>query len=142
MFTTIHLLLSHRKPPTCTTLTAKSQAKKDTPWGPGQLPGYAKNFKWVEQINFIFLLERNFCTEIIVVILITSVIWLYLPSHVCTYAMEVVSNLIQWNLVIMRSLGPWKLPCYITFLIISGKKTKKYKEMGPAKLPCYKRVLL
>ena len=55
---------------------------------------------------------------------------------------------IQWNLVITRSLGPWKLPCYIWFLIISGfslyqgKKTKKYKELGPAKLPCYKRVLL
>ena len=27
---------------------------------------------------------------------------------------------IQWNLVITRSLGPWKLPCYIRFLIISG----------------------
>ena len=27
---------------------------------------------------------------------------------------------VQWNLVITRSLGPWKLPCYIRFLIISG----------------------
>ena len=27
---------------------------------------------------------------------------------------------IQWNLFITRSLGPWKLPCYIRFLIISG----------------------
>ena len=26
---------------------------------------------------------------------------------------------VQWNLVITRSLGPWKLPCYIRFLIIS-----------------------
>ena len=26
---------------------------------------------------------------------------------------------IQWNLFITRSLGPWKLPCYIRFLIIS-----------------------
>ena len=49
---------------------------------------------------------------------------------------------IQWNLVITRSLGPWKLPCYIRFLIILGLKKKKYKELGPAKLPCYKRVLL
>ena len=52
-------------------------------------------------------------------------------------------TLIQWNLVITRSLGPSKLPCYIRFLIIyQGKKTKKYKEQGPAKLSCYKRVLL
>ena len=28
--------------------------------------------------------------------------------------------IIQWNLFITRSLGPWKLPCYIRFLIISG----------------------
>ena len=28
---------------------------------------------------------------------------------------------IQWNLVITRSLGPWKLPCYIRFLIIRVK---------------------
>ena len=27
---------------------------------------------------------------------------------------------VQWNLVITRSLGPWKLPFYIRFLIISG----------------------
>ena len=37
------------------------------------------------------------------------------------YAMGVI---IQWNLVITRSLGPWKLPCYIRFLIISGYKNK------------------
>ena len=30
------------------------------------------------------------------------------------------TNIIQWNLVITRSLGPWNLPCYIRFLIISG----------------------
>ena len=29
-------------------------------------------------------------------------------------------SILQWNLVITRSLGPWKLPCYIRFLIISG----------------------
>ena len=29
-------------------------------------------------------------------------------------------NIVQWNLFITRSLGPWKLPCYIRFLIISG----------------------
>ena len=28
--------------------------------------------------------------------------------------------MVQWNLVITRTLGPWKLPCYIRFLIISG----------------------
>ena len=27
---------------------------------------------------------------------------------------------IQWNLFIMRSLGPWKLPGYIRFLVKSG----------------------
>ena len=27
---------------------------------------------------------------------------------------------LQWNLVITRALGPWKLPCYNRFLIISG----------------------
>ena len=27
---------------------------------------------------------------------------------------------VRWNLVITRYLGPWKLPCYIRFLIISG----------------------
>ena len=27
---------------------------------------------------------------------------------------------IQWNLVIMRTLGPWKLPCYNRFFIITG----------------------
>ena len=42
----------------------------------------------------------------------------------------------------MRTLGPWKLPCYIKFLITSGYKTKKYEELGPAKLPCSKRILL
>ena len=36
-------------------------------------------------------------------------------------------------------LGTMKITLYIRFLIISGKKTKKYKELGPAKLPCYKR---
>ena len=46
---------------------------------------------------------------------------------------------VQWNLVITRSLGSWKLPCYIRFLIISGQRNK---ELGPANLPCNKRVLL
>ena len=32
---------------------------------------------------------------------------------------------VQWNLVITRSLGPWKLPCYIRFLIISGGKKQR-----------------
>ena len=32
---------------------------------------------------------------------------------------------IQWNLVITRTLGPWKLPCYIRFLLISGWKNKR-----------------
>ena len=30
------------------------------------------------------------------------------------------STVVQWNLFIRRSLGPWKSPCYIRFLIISG----------------------
>ena len=34
-------------------------------------------------------------------------------------------NVVQWNLVITRSLGPWKLPCYIRFLIISGSRNKR-----------------
>ena len=38
-----------------------------------------------------------------------------------SYEMKIcLVNLIQWNLFITRSLGPWKLPCYIRFLIISG----------------------
>ena len=35
------------------------------------------------------------------------------------------SQIIQWNLVITRSLGPWKLPCCIKFLIISGLKKQR-----------------
>ena len=35
------------------------------------------------------------------------------------------TNVVQWNLIITRSLGPWKLPCYIRFLIISGQKNKE-----------------
>ena len=27
---------------------------------------------------------------------------------------------VQWNLVITRSLGPWNVPCYFRFLILSG----------------------
>ena len=34
----------------------------------------------------------------------------------------------QWNLVITRSLGPWKLPCYIRFLIISWGKNRNIKS--------------
>ena len=33
---------------------------------------------------------------------------------------EIFISKIQWNLFITRSLGPWKLPCYIRFLVISG----------------------
>ena len=34
----------------------------------------------------------------------------------------------------MRTLGPWKFPCYFRFLVYQGfKKTpKKYEELGPA----------
>ena len=39
---------------------------------------------------------------------------------------------IQWNLIITRSLGPWKLPCYIRFIIISGlKKQRNIKRWDP-----------
>ena len=31
-------------------------------------------------------------------------------------------NILQWNLIIMRTLGPQKLPCYIRFLITSRHK--------------------
>ena len=56
----------------------------------------------------------------------------------CTWG-TILNRYIQWNLVITRSLGPCKLPSYISFLIIcQGKETKKYKDLGPAKLPCYK----
>ena len=34
-------------------------------------------------------------------------------------------NPLQWNLFITRSLGPWKLPCYIRFLIIIGVKKQR-----------------
>ena len=65
--------------------------------------------------------------------------WLITRSHNTSTALI----FIQWNLVITRSLGPWKLPCYIRFLIISGLKNNEiYIELGPAELPCYKRVLL
>ena len=52
----------------------------------------------------------------------------------CTFECKLVliSNIfkseLQWNLVITRSLGPWKLPCYISFSLYQGKKTKKYKD--------------
>ena len=36
--------------------------------------------------------------------------------------------LVQWNLVITRSLGPWKLPCYIRFLIIRVKNIRNIKS--------------
>ena len=45
-------------------------------------------------------------------------------------------EIVQWNLFITKTLGPWKSPCYIKV------RTKKYKELGPVKLPYYKRVLL
>ena len=32
---------------------------------------------------------------------------------------------VQWNLVITRTLGPWKLPCYNRFLIISWQKNQR-----------------
>ena len=51
--------------------------------------------------------------------------------------------------IITRTLGPWKLPCYIRFIHyirVPLKKLENYviykNELGPAKSPCYKRVLL
>ena len=41
-------------------------------------------------------------------------------SFCCCMAASERKMIIQWNLFITRSLGPWKLPCYIRFLIISG----------------------
>ena len=47
---------------------------------------------------------------------------------------------IQWNLVITRSLGPWKLPCYIRFLIISEvQNAKKYKGTGTSNITLFIR---
>ena len=48
---------------------------------------------------------------------------------------------IQWNLVMTKTFGPWKFPCYIKFLLYQGNTRKIYKELGPAKLPCFLRVL-
>ena len=45
---------------------------------------------------------------------------------------QVYSFIIKWNLIITRTIGPGKLPCFIRFLVISGLK-QKYKEMGPEK---------
>ena len=46
---------------------------------------------------------------------------------------------IQWNFIITRTFGPWKLPsnCYIRV----KKNSNKYKELGPAKLPCYNFII-
>ena len=43
---------------------------------------------------------------------------------------------VQWNLVITRTLGPWKLPssCYIRFLLISGWKNKEIQRAGTSKI--------
>ena len=41
-------------------------------------------------------------------------------DHQCQAASWTAELSIQWNLIITRSLGPWKLLCYIRFLIISG----------------------
>ena len=56
-----------------------------------------------------------------------SVIWRYCKRPTSVYQVPSPHdiNLVQWNLVITRSLGPWKLPCYIRFLIISGKKPQR-----------------
>ena len=43
---------------------------------------------------------------------------------------------VQWNLIITRSLGPWKLLLLYQVLSLYQGKKQKYKDMGPAKLPC------
>ena len=58
-----------------------------------------------------------------------------------------VPIILQWNLIITRSLGPWKLPCYIRFLItcISGlkKNTKGWDQQNDLVIRgfCYIRPL-
>ena len=37
---------------------------------------------------------------------------------------------LQWNLVIRRSLGPWKLPCYIRFLISGQRNIKSWDQQN------------
>ena len=48
---------------------------------------------------------------------------------------------LEWNLIIPRTLGPWKLTSVVIsgFLLYQKKRKKKdlLKELGPAKLPCY-----
>ena len=45
-----------------------------------------------------------------------------------------IYHTIQWNLVITRSLGPWKSPCYIRFLTTSGWKNKEIQRAGTSKI--------
>ena len=52
--------------------------------------------------------------------------WLYDSVQHYTIGILVNKELhIQWNLIITRTLGPWKLPCYNSFLIISGSKKQR-----------------
>ena len=48
----------------------------------------------------------------------------HIPMDVASVWSHCTTLIIQWNLIITRSLGPWKLPCYIRFLLISGWKNK------------------
>ena len=52
--------------------------------------------------------------------------------------------LMQWNLVITRSLGVGTMKITLLYQVSHyiRVKTQKYKKLGPAKLSCYKRVLL
>ena len=44
------------------------------------------------------------------------------PQAVCCPG---IYHNIEWNLVIMKPLGPWKSPCYIRFLVILGFKKRR-----------------
>ena len=47
------------------------------------------------------------------------------PGQGALHYINILFGRVQCNLIITRSLGPWKLPCYIRFVIISGLKTKE-----------------
>ena len=52
--------------------------------------------------------------------------------------------ILQWSLVVARTLGPLGLPCCIGFLktLCQGRETERCRGLGPARSPCCGRVLL
>ena len=52
---------------------------------------------------------------------------LNLKEHIC-YSLQVTRIVVQWNLFITRSLGPWKLPLYQVSHYIRVKKQRNIKS--------------